>query len=67
MKQTIYLLKNDYLPDAGSMIYGAYTTFETAQKALEFLADAENNPWGSDESENAEIDSITLTDDPEYM
>lgn len=61
----IYLLVDDYTPDAGSTIYGAYTTLELAKKALEHLEDAENNEYGENlnEDDTIEVRSLTLKEE----
>lgn len=66
LKQTIYLVVDDYKPEPGSVIYGAYTTYDIAFKAMENLADPDG-PYGGMEIENLDIRTETLTDDPTYI
>ncbi len=51
----VYYLIDDYTPDAGSTIYGMYSTMEKAQKALEELENP-NNEYGENMNEDDTID-----------
>ncbi len=41
----VFILKNDYAPDAGSKIYGVYSTIEKAYEAMERY-ESEDNEYG---------------------
>lgn len=41
----VYILKDDYAPDAGSRIYGVYSTREKAQEDMDFYSE-ENEVYG---------------------
>ena len=41
----IYILKDDYAPDAGSRIYGVYSTLEKAKEAMEHY-ESDDNEYG---------------------
>ena len=60
MKDTkqVFILKNDYVPDAGSMIYGVYATRELAEKAEARYA-SDDNEFGEG-CEELEIDQEDL-------
>ena len=55
-KQDIYLVIDDYTSDAGSTIYGAFTTHELAQKRVDELSDPESNEYGCNMNEDDTID-----------
>lgn len=44
-KQRIYILKDDYAPDAGSRVYGVYSTSEKASEFLERY-EGDDNEFG---------------------
>ena len=52
----VYLLVDDYTPDAGSTIWGVYSTREKAENALKHLEDGENNEWGFNQNKDNTID-----------
>ena len=41
-EQYVYILKDDYAPDAGSRIYGVYSTREKAEEAQEKYESEDN-------------------------
>ena len=52
-KQEVWLLIDDYTPDAGSTIYGVYETHELAQDYLD-------NGIKEDYGENMDTDNIDI-------
>jgi hypothetical protein len=42
----VYILKDDYAPDAGSRIYGVYSTRAKAEKAMEEY-ESDDNEYGN--------------------
>ncbi len=55
----VYIVIDDYTPDAGSTIYGIYFTVELAEKRLKELEDPENE-YGCNMNKN---DSIRIDTD----
>jgi hypothetical protein len=56
--KTVYILKDDYAPDAGSRIYGVYSTYEKAEEAMEYYGN-ENEDYGEG-CESLDICSFSL-------
>ena len=61
-KTNVYVIKDDFTSDAGSTIYGIYSTREKAEAAFAILEDPDKNAYGCNLNENdtLEIDSHTL-------
>ena len=55
MSKEIYLLVDDYTPDAGSTIYGAFSTRELAEERLAKLSSYDNE-YGHDVNEDGTIE-----------
>lgn len=55
IKMGVWMLIDDYTPDAGSTIYGVYSSMELAELALEEL-ESENNEYGKNMNEDDSID-----------
>lgn len=53
--KTVYILKDDYAPDAGSRIYGVYSTYEKAEEAMDYFSE-ENDTYGEG-CDSLDIDS----------
>lgn len=52
---TVFMLIDDYTPDAGSSIYGVFSTDELAQRRLKDLS-SDDNEYGRDLNKNDTID-----------
>ena len=68
-KQELYIVLDNYTPDAGSTIYGVFPTNELAKQCIAHLEDADNNPYGQNmnEEDTIEIYSTSLETDPTYV
>jgi len=62
-KDTVYILKNDYEPEPGSIIYGVFTTREIAETAKDNLDEL----YGEGTADNCDIDQQVVSDDPTYL
>lgn len=58
----VFILKDDYTEDAGSTIYGVFSSQEKAEEALAILEDPERNPYGRNlnTDKTLEIESYTI-------
>jgi len=54
-RKKVYIVMDDYTPDAGSTIYGVYSTNGLAEKAVEEL-ESEDNEYGRNMNEEGTID-----------
>ena len=54
----VYILKDDYAPDAGSRIYGVYSTRAKAQEAMDYFSE-ENDDYGPG-CDSLDIDSYDV-------
>ena len=55
IKMEVWMLVDDYTPDAGSTIYGVYISEEVAELALEEL-ESEDNEYGCNMNEEDTIE-----------
>jgi hypothetical protein len=53
----VYILKNDYMPDAGTWIEGVYSTPKKAEERLKLLKSGESEyGFNEEDTDNFEID-----------
>lgn len=66
LKNKVYIVHDDYQPEPGTIIYGAFPTVELAKACIEYLQ-GPDSPFGEGHCDNVDWQELTVTDDPTYV